>query len=136
MVTKRNKFNPEREGQLLYNYIEFQKIVFWKDVFFFHALPTSNLMIHICHRFSGFRIRLLYSLCFYSVFNLGSCFYFCVSVNLRRHAFLISTHRRRSYIESCGISRLRMLHVLWRLLEEIVIEKMLKNNIWINKMSC
>jgi hypothetical protein len=37
MVTKRNKFNPEREGQLLYISIKFQKIVFWKLAFCFHG---------------------------------------------------------------------------------------------------
>jgi hypothetical protein len=37
MVTKRNKFNPEREGQLLYIYMKFQKIVSWKVAFYFHG---------------------------------------------------------------------------------------------------
>ena len=37
MVTKRNKFNPEREGQLFSNVMRFQKIVFWKLAFYFHG---------------------------------------------------------------------------------------------------
>ena len=37
MVTKRNKFNPEREGQLFSNYMKYQKIVFWKLAFYFHG---------------------------------------------------------------------------------------------------
>ena len=37
MITKRNKFNPEREGQLFSNYTRFQKIVFWKLAFYFHG---------------------------------------------------------------------------------------------------
>ena len=37
MVTKRNKFSPEREGQLFNNHIKFQKNIFWKLAFCFHG---------------------------------------------------------------------------------------------------
>ena len=45
MVTKRNKFNPEREGQLLYISTRFQKIVFWKLAFYFHGYFAGKYLV-------------------------------------------------------------------------------------------